>query len=294
MRYLIIILILSPLILFSQTFTETGRFGLTENGNNLLNSPRAIDHSATGIIYIADTGNNLIRLFNRKGHFLKSIGGFGFSDDQFDTPTDIWARSIVNIYVSDYNNQRIQRYDRQMNFISSLVNNEALEPRFQFAEVSSCAVSAQNDLFVLDHQDYKIIKFNRDGRAEHSFGQSESDAGELINPRQLDIFQENKLLVSDADLPGIFIFDLFGNFIRTISDKRFKHPHGLAVSGNLIFLADPAAGMVFLIDGEKVQSIKSGIPFDHPMDVTALKDKKGLTLYILDNNQIITGHLEVK
>ena len=291
MRVTPIIIMLMSAVLSEQVFVESGRFGETKDGEPLLNQPWAIDHSALDIIYVADTGNNIIRLFDRKGKYMESIGGFGFNDDQFDMPADIWARSIVNIYVSDYNNQRLQRYDRQMNFISSLVNNDALEPRFQFAELASCAVSAQNDLFVLDHQDFKVIKFNRDGSAEHSFGQTESDSGELINPQQLDIWQGDKLLVSDADLPGLFVFDFFGNFIRVISDKRFKHPHGLGVAGDMVFLADPVARSVFIVypaSGE-VKRIKNGIPFSRPMDVTVFSDKQGKTLFILDDNKVITG-----
>jgi len=296
MRLQIVILYILCGSLSAQVFVETNRFGNGIDDHELLSNPQAIDHSALGIIYVADTGNNLVRLFKSNGVFIESIGGFGFADDQFDMPTDIWARSIVNIYVADYNNQRLQRYDRQMNFISSLLDNEALDQQFQFGEVSSCAVTAQNDLFLLDHRDFKVIKFNRSGNAEHAFGQLESDHGELINPQQLDIWQGDKLIVSDADLPGIYIFDLFGNFIRTISDKRFKHPHGLAVSSEMIFLADPVAGAIFSISPEsgEVNQIKSGLPFKHPMDITVISEKQKRTLYILDKNQIITGSLEFK
>ncbi|MEJ2543694.1 MAG: NHL repeat-containing protein [Calditrichaceae bacterium] len=107
-----------------QNFIEDQRFGSDEAGNasGQFNAPQAISVSQNKIVYVVDTGNNRIQLFNLDGSFIKSIGGFGFTSDKFDRPTDIWVQSLINIYIADYNNQRIQRYDGNMNYLSTLTS----------------------------------------------------------------------------------------------------------------------------------------------------------------------------
>ncbi len=280
---------------FSQTFTELGRFGSTGRESGKFNNPLAISISQENIIYVVDTGNHRIQLFDIKGRFIKSIGGFGFKNDQFDAPHDIWVNSVINIYVADYNNRRLQRYDRNMNFINSLKSNEGEDTDFQFFEVASCAVSSQNDLFVLDHDEFKIIKFNREGSAERSFGRFDSGAGELNRPQQIDFLGSDKLIVSDSGEAALLVFDLFGNFIQKIEFEGFKQPMGIDVDKNKnIYIADPGAGGLFYVTSDMNTISKINFPagFKAPQDVAVyIKDNK-TTLYVIDENEIVIGSFD--
>lgn len=166
----IIIILISISLSSAQSFIEETRFGREGSEPGKFNQPQAISISQNQIVYVVDTGNHRIQLFDLQGNFRNSIGGFGFEVDQFDGPVDIWVQSLINIYVSDYNNQRLQRYDGNMNFLSSLVSNDGDVPEYQYREIASCAVNSQKDLFLLDHGDNKIIKINRNGQPERSFG----------------------------------------------------------------------------------------------------------------------------
>lgn len=284
-------------ISFSQTFTELGRFGGPGKESARFNNPLAIGISKDNIVYVVDTGNHRIQLFDLKGNFIKSIGGFGFKDDQFDAPHDIWVNSLINIYVSDYNNRRLQRYDRNMNFINSLKSNEGDESDFQFLEVASCAISSQNDLFILDHDEFKIIKFKRDGKAERSFGRFDSGPGELDTPEQIDFWGSDKLLVSDSGAAALLVFDLFGNFIQKIGFDEFVRPTGIEIDGNNnIYVADPAAGELFYIKNDLSFILKINFPgrFKAPQDVAVIiKDNKTL-LFVIDENEIVIGSFSNK
>jgi len=282
-------------ISFSQTFSELGRFGGPGKENGQFNTPHAISISNEKIVYVVDTGNHRIQLFDLKGNFIKSIGGFGFKDDQFDSPYDIWVNSLINIYVADYNNQRLQRYDRNMNFINSLTNNEGEDSDFQFFEVASCAVSSQNDLFVLDHDEFKIIKFKRDGKSERSFGRFDSGAGELDTPEQIDFWDVDKLLVSDSGLSVIVVFDLFGNFIQKIEFDQFNQPMGIDVDNNKnIYIADPAAGELFFVKNDLSAISKISFPagFKAPQDVAVITSDNKTLLFVIDENEIVIGSLK--
>jgi hypothetical protein len=263
-KFITILFILSHFC-FGQTFSETKRFGCSGSEPGQFNRP--------GALYVVDTGNNRIQLFDLSGQFIKSIGGFGFENDQFDQPKDIWTRSLVNIYVSDYNNQRLQRYDRNMNFISSLVTDDSNDPDFQFNEAASCAINSQNDLFLL---------------------------GELEQPVQLDILPGSRLIVSDISRRSIMVYDFFGNYLIEISTSSFKTPRGIAVSDDgRIFVADADAAKIFIIsaDFKNVSELKLNLskPLKQPMDLAIRckirKEKKHSLLYIIDDNEIIIGKL---
>jgi len=277
----------------AQLFKEQGRITGDEKA---FNQPQAVSVSVDGNIYVVDSGNNRIQLFDKRGQFLRTIGGFGFKDDQFDYPTDIWTRSLINIYVADYNNYRIQRYDRGFNFIFSLKSDEANEIEFQFEEIKSCALNSNNDLFILEHGENKIIKINRHGKTERSFGSYESGEGELREPQQLDILKNKFLLVSDAGQKAILVFDFFGNFIQRISHSDFKRPAGLCVlDDGSVILADEEAKQLFLISPNfselKTIQLTTNKPVSRIMDVAAWRTDKQTLLYIIDGDEVIIGYL---
>lgn len=293
----ILILIILTLSASGQVIEEQFRFGESGKEPGRFKNPKAIDIAMDGIVYVVDTGNHRIQLFNTEGRFIRSIGGFGFSEDQFDTPMDIWARSVINIYVSDYNNQRLQRYDRNMNYISTLERNEGDPPEFQFYEVSSAALNGQNELFIVDNDESKVIKFSRNGEPERTFGTLESGMGELELPVQIDVIPGNRLVVSDIGRRALMVYDFFGSFLTEITDEGFRTPRGIGVAADgMIFVADPGAESVFAISSDYKEIsrmiIRGGVPLNQPQDVSFFKTSGGNTLiYIIDGEQVVVGVL---
>ncbi len=281
----------------AQQFVEHFRFGGQGQDSGRFNDPSAIALSDDGTLFVVDSRNNRLQLFTSQGKFIKSIGGFGFDADQFDFPIDIWVKSILNIYVCDYNNRRLQRYDRQMNYLAMLTSNPNWPEEFQFGEVLSCALNSQNDLFILDHQEEKVVKLNRNGQPERFFGTYESGAGELEEAVQTDIFNDRWLLISDAGLRAVMVYDFFGTFIKAITDREFKHPAGLATQERTgIFVADESAKKVFLIkpDLTTVKPLQTFLQkkLVRPRDIaiTGLPDSTiENNCFILDGNFVIGG-----
>ena len=287
MRFLLI-LILSVSLCPAQEFREIARIGGSGQEAGQFNQPAALDVTAEGMLIVVDSGNNRLQVFDQRGNLQRTVGGFGFNYEQLNAPKDVWARMLINIYVSDFNNQRLVRYDRNFRFLSDLKYQDSWDDQFQFAEVSSCAINSQNDLFLLDYSEQKIIKFNRTDTPERTFGAYESGAGELQDARQLDILNNKYLLISDAGRQSLLIYDFFGTFVREIADSAFKSPGGLAVDGKgTIYLADADAKKIFYISAGR-QTV-SALPLrlskslKRPEDV-ALWQKR---LYILDGDQLL-------
>jgi len=59
--------------------------------------------TAAGFIYVTDTDLDEVFKIDTLGNLIKSFGGYGWSDNSFDDPKDIFADPLT-IYVADKNN----------------------------------------------------------------------------------------------------------------------------------------------------------------------------------------------
>jgi tripartite motif-containing protein 71 len=73
--------------------------------------PLGITVSASGTIWIADTGNNRVEEFNSDGSFANEmVGTYGFTVDHFNAPQGIRIGPDGLLYIGDTSNNRIQVY----------------------------------------------------------------------------------------------------------------------------------------------------------------------------------------
>lgn len=61
-----------------------------------------------GYIFVADSGNNRIQIFNPDGSFLKTFGSWGSGDSEFKGLEGVAIMSNGNILVCDRENHRVQ------------------------------------------------------------------------------------------------------------------------------------------------------------------------------------------
>jgi tripartite motif-containing protein 71 len=276
---------------------ELGRFGGTGSTPGLFKNPSAVQITQNGRIVICDRDNHRLQIFDPGGNFIKDIGGFGAAVDQFDQPRDVWAGSALSIFVADYNNRRVQRYDKDFNFINSFISNPGEDDRFQFREVSSVIYSPRGDMFILDHGEKKVVKFNPNNKPEVAFAYYESGAGELDSPVQLDLTGDYRLLISDAAQKAVFVYDYYGNFIQKIEYPRFKAPSGLAVDQeNRIYVCDPACAAIYIFTGrgiflDQIETI-GGIRLRFPSDLALVGRNNRYQLAVIDQDQVIIASLQ--
>jgi len=105
-----------------QVYDSSGSFlfdfgGGTGIADGKLNQPADIFINSSGEIYIADTGNNRIQIFDSAGTHLQSIGKRSLADAHFNEPLGVDVDSSGNIYVADFRNHRIQVLDSDGNLI---------------------------------------------------------------------------------------------------------------------------------------------------------------------------------
>ncbi|MFW6135076.1 MAG: NHL repeat-containing protein [Elusimicrobiota bacterium] len=88
--------------------------------------PQDIKIDRDGNIYVLDTNNSRIQIFNRNGEYLRTIGEPGQGPGEFNKPESIYIDETENmIYISDTRNQRLQVFSLDGKFISLIKLNFA-------------------------------------------------------------------------------------------------------------------------------------------------------------------------
>jgi len=212
-------------------------------------NPAAISVDPTGALYVCDTGNHRIQKFNSQGEFLCQLGGFGWERKQFYQPRDIHALSTLDIFIADYQNQRIERYDRELNYISSLRSNSTWDEKLQFSWPIALAFSQQRELFILDEENQKVVKINSSGKPEMQFGGYNWGIGQLKQPHQIVISNADRIFVSDSEANKIVIFDYFGNYLDSWGENFLNNPTGIFWDqSGLLFIADTGNHRFVVLD----------------------------------------------
>ena len=79
--------------------------------------PAGIAVDGAGKVYVADTGNNRVQIFNDNGELLEDRGLDG-GEGEFDGPAGIAVDGAGNVYVADTVNDRIQVFSHSGAFLS--------------------------------------------------------------------------------------------------------------------------------------------------------------------------------
>lgn len=202
---LILFLLLANSV-FSQTFSYRYSIGKFKSAS-------AFTITSAGIIYVADASSDEIYKLDTLGNYLKDVGGYGWDEGTFDQPADVFANPL-SVYVSDKNNNRIQKFDKDLNFISSLYTRESDNPAERFGYPLSAVTSNQGDLFILDSENKRILKFDLFGNFILNFGGFDSGTYALVKPKKMVVSSSNILFVLDGR--KIVLFDQYGNGVNEI------------------------------------------------------------------------------
>jgi predicted membrane-bound mannosyltransferase/DNA-binding beta-propeller fold protein YncE len=135
--------------------------------------PRGIAVDSQGHVFVADTGNKRIVVFDEDGTYITDFGSAGFDPGQFDEPVGVAVASDGTVYVTDTWNQRVQsfipsedgtlyipsaQWDVNAWFGQSLDNKPFI------------AVSPDKHVFITDPEGYRVIEFGENGEFVRTWG----------------------------------------------------------------------------------------------------------------------------
>jgi DNA-binding beta-propeller fold protein YncE len=219
--------------------------------------------SSSGFFFVTDSDNNTIAKLDSSGKLINEIGGQGWEESSFDNPTDIFSTTL-KVFVADKNNNRVQVFDRYLNYLFEIKSEDVFYP-------SGCTVSSQGDIFILDSDNQKILKYDMLGNYEDEIGSIASGEFTLENPRALAVSKDNYLYVIDGN--RVMIFDLFGSGKSIV--KLPVTPNNLSISENLLVLsADKSVYLVDLLDNNiKKFSFDDTLKNEKIIDAIKSRDK---------------------
>jgi sugar lactone lactonase YvrE len=175
--------------------------------------------------------------------FLNKWGREGSGDGEFQYPDGIALDAAGNIYIADYGNNRIQKFDNNGRFITTWGGEGSAEG--QFVSPSAVALDREGNVYVADAGNDRIQKFDNNGRFITSWGSYGSAEGEFNYPAGVAVDAAGNVYVADAGNNRIQKFDRDGTFISQwgsygSGDGQFDFPLDAAVN---------AAGNVYVVDG---------------------------------------------
>lgn len=221
MKYFLFILFIFNSI-FAQNYLYQRNIGTFQ-------SAASFSLSVLNNFYVIDRSKNEVVKIDTLGNTDKNIGGFGSDSYSFDSPVDVFTTSL-NVFVTDKNNHRVLIYDKDLNYISELngnidkKNNNNSDENISFSYPINSIVSNQGDMFVLDSDNNRILKFNARGEFLVTFGDYNSGSFSLSKPKKIALLGNSIIAVLDKD--RLVFFDLFGSGLDEIKlDQKFKEIH---------------------------------------------------------------------
>lgn len=256
--------------------TELQSIGTFQHAFRLTISPQ-------GGIYVADIGRNYVLLFSNDGAPV-SVGGYGWEVSMFDKPTGL-ATDGLNLFVSDQGNHRVQRFDRSLNFVSSSSTRDTSFAAARIGYPLGVALSRIGELFVLDGENLRVVKFTPMMRFERGFGDFDDRRARLRRPLKILVGRNDHVYVLEPE--RLLEFDMFGQYIRAIGGGVLQDAKSFALTrAGVIVLTDDALHW-FSDRGDRVNTIRARhLVTEHALGPLEDAMEVGDRLYLLTSTRI--------
>jgi DNA-binding beta-propeller fold protein YncE len=194
----------------------------------------SLTNDGKGYIYVLDNETNEVIKFDNKLNEVKRIGKKGWNNGEFDSPTYIDCSTGLDIFVTDGVNYRIQRFDLNLSYISSLVTNTStFDEKLKFNTPLASIVLNTKAIYVLDGENKRIVYYP-DGMTPSSyFGGFQSALKPMVNPVKLIKDGYNCIYIFDKKTSSIYKYDNFGNYIKSIEYNTIK---SVSIFNNIIYI----------------------------------------------------------
>eukprot|EP01100_Stratorugosa_tubuloviscum_P012726 TRINITY_DN6145_c0_g1_i7.p1 TRINITY_DN6145_c0_g1~~TRINITY_DN6145_c0_g1_i7.p1 ORF type:complete len:300 (-),score=127.78 TRINITY_DN6145_c0_g1_i7:117-1016(-) len=235
----------SPLLLESRIQVSTGRDQIhlqktignqKQLTNENLNTPIGVSIDNDDNIYVADSKNHCIRIYNKQGELIKTIGGRqGNSNGCFNEP---WGITIDNenkeLFVTDCKNHRIQIFDCLTGRFKRKFDNLGNHGNLNYP----VGITIYGDrLLIADNNNHRIVIMNkRTGDLMKVFG-NENKQQQREQPCNIVVYNDT-IFVTDNNNHRIQAYDMDGKHKFQFGSQGRNHgqmrsPLGIAIIPHL-------------------------------------------------------------
>jgi uncharacterized protein (TIGR03663 family) len=221
--------------------------------------PRGLAVDSGGRVYVADSNNHRIQVFDSNGHFVTQWGSQGAGLGQFQEPWGVAVDEDGNVYVADSWNHRLQKFDSEGRFLlqwGTFGNTEGsiVGQGNVFYGPRDIAIDAAGDLYVTDTGNKRVMKFSPRGEFLGQWGGFGLQSGQFHEPVGIDIDADGNIYVADTWNRRVQKFD--SDFVFLVqwpihgweSESVVNKPY-LAVDGDgHVYVTDPEGYRVLEFD----------------------------------------------
>ncbi len=281
---------------FMQSTSSAPKYLFTISGGSAggLHKPLAVAVDQNGRIFVADTGDGVIKAFDPNGKYLSEFGAAQLQDPFQLT----YAQN--RLWVADPTLRKVQVFNTDGKFLKTFVQSPAQTgKKVEYLTPTAVAVAKSGEVYVADTATQTVRVYDAEGRELRRFGHPGNDNGGLMYPNALWVAGD-KVFVSDSNNARIQVFDLQGAFLQTIGGGPNRAggltlPRGITVSpSGQVLVVDVFTQVVRAFDqqgklvwslGETGQNTDDNQGFNFPNGIWL--DNSG-KLYVTDreNNRV--------
>ena len=217
-------------------------------------------------IFVADSSNHRVQVFNRTTRAYEATVGTGSSgtgNSQFNFTVDVAVDAAGNLYVTDWGNHRVQKFDNSLAYQSTYGTTGVpyLTDGFHYRNPLGMAVDAVGNIYLSEEWGERLVKLDKDGLPQWTVGEagvSGSDNAHFSRARGVAVDSRGNVYIADHDNSRIQVFDSSGVYTATIGgvegdgDYELSYASGVAIGpGDMIYVADTWNHRVQVFDSSR-------------------------------------------
>ena len=167
---------------------------------------------ANGEVFVADSRNGRIQVFDLEGNFKRSFGKPGTQPGELGRPMNLTIRRN-ELYVPEYFNDRVQVFG--LDGTPKRIIGKAGDGPGELDAPGGVAVAPNGDLFIADFYHHRVQHLRPDGtfvRQWGTTGERGIGAGEFNYPTDVALARDGRLYVADGYNDRVQVFASDGAF----------------------------------------------------------------------------------
>lgn len=187
------------------TVARVGVFGTNGNGDGQFNSPYgiAIDPT-THDLYVAERANFRIQRITNNGVFVMKWGQYGTANGEFNGPVGVAVDATGNVYITDHNNHRIQKFRVTNSGGVWSAQHLATWGGFgaapgQLNQPYGLTLDASGVLWVADGFNHRVVKFDTNGNYLGFLGSQGTGNGQFLTPTWVTFDAAGNYYITDTN-----------------------------------------------------------------------------------------------
>lgn len=213
--------------------------GPLQLGDGQFREPWGVAAAPNGEIYVADTWNGRIQVFDKEGNFLRKWGYFNTTNGELGDamalfgPRGIQVTRDGNVLVADTGNKRILLYTSIGELVTQIGGGGVVPGKFD--EPTAMAVDPTDGaIFVADAWNRRIQKFGPDMQFQAEWPVPGWESKEIYHKPFIAVAGNGDVYVTDPQFARIFVYNKAGGIKASfgkpgVENSNFALPTGLSV-----------------------------------------------------------------